>query len=84
MERSGRVISAETEACQFTETADAGQILLMGTSKIAGMPNRDVDSENTYESKGEQTRIIRRRFLGNRRMVAIFRALCPTRNNFLR
>ena len=36
-------------------------------------PNRDVDSENTYESKGEQTRIIRRRFLGNRRMVAIFR-----------
>jgi hypothetical protein len=29
MERSGRVISAETEACQFTETADAGQILLM-------------------------------------------------------
>ena len=29
MERSGRVISAETEACQFTETADAGQILLI-------------------------------------------------------
>ena len=41
--------------------------------KLPACPNRDVDSENTYESKGEQTRIIRRRFRGNRRMVAIFR-----------
>ena len=41
--------------------------------KLPACPNRDVDSENTYESKGEQTRIIWRRFLGNRRLVAIFR-----------
>ena len=35
--------------------------------------NRDVDGENVYESKGEQTRIIRRQFRGSGWMAAIFR-----------
>ena len=33
--------------------------------KLPARPNRDVDGENAYELKGEQTRIIRRQFRGS-------------------
>ena len=81
---SGRIAAADdvaaTNGCAFwispdgTKHPNANGVKIIGDlEKLPACPNRDVDSENTYKSKGEQTRIIWRQFLGNRRLVAIFR-----------